>query len=238
MTGTLFGVGAGPGDPELLTIKAARLIENARVIAYPAPEGGESFARQIAGQYFPADVLEIPISIPMKEERFPAQKIYRQAAHEIAIHLKNGINVVVLCQGDPFFYGSFMYLFIKLKKTFPIEVVPGVSSLAGCTAAAQQPLCARMESVTIIPAPLDEGQLRLCLGRKNRGGFVIVKVGRYFRKVKRVLESLGLERESRIIVHASLPDEQVRFVCDLGNDVDIPYFSTILVPGSDPYGSG
>ena len=107
--GKLYGVGVGPGDPELITLKAARLIAQADVIAYPAPEGGKSFARSIAQSHISNDCIEIEMSVPMKTERFPAQSVYDTGAKEIAEHLRAGRDVIVLCEGDPFFYGSFMY---------------------------------------------------------------------------------------------------------------------------------
>lgn len=237
MTGTMIGVGLGPGAPDLVTVKAARLIENARVIAYPAPEGGESFARKIAKPYIPENAIEIPILVPMQEERFPAQEIYRQASTKIAKHLNEGTDVIVLCQGDPFFYGSFMYLFITLENSHPIEVVPGVSSLAGCAAAAKQPLCARMEPLLILPAPISEDQLRSQLSEKDRGGVVIVKIGRHFKKLKKVLHSLGLIKNAVFVAHASLPQENILPIVEVSDEQEVPYFSTILIPGRDPYGT-
>ena len=143
MTGTLFGVGLGPGDPDLITRKAARLIREAEVIAYPEPLDGSSFARSIAESLFAEDVIEVPVSVPLQEERFPAQEVYRTAAAEIKDHLDSGTDVIVLCQGDPFFYGSFMYLFVRLAEGYRAEVVPGcvfaLSLLRGRAAAALRP---------------------------------------------------------------------------------------------------
>ncbi|MEM8702709.1 MAG: precorrin-2 C(20)-methyltransferase, partial [Pseudomonadota bacterium] len=134
MSGTLFGIGLGPGDPELMTLKAHRLISSAKVIAYPAPDTGESFARSIAASTIPQNAREIPIVVPMRIDRFPAREIYDKAAAEIAKVLAAGEDVVTLCEGDPFFYGSFMYLFDRLCDRFEIEVVPGVTSLTACAA--------------------------------------------------------------------------------------------------------
>ena len=110
MTGTLYGVGVGPGDPELITRKAARLIEGAPVVAYPALAGNPSFARAIAADLIPAGAREIVMDVPMTVERAPAQEAYDRGAAEIAAALEAGDDVVCLCEGDPFFYGSFMYL--------------------------------------------------------------------------------------------------------------------------------
>ena len=233
VTGKLYGVGVGPGDPELITIKAANLICKAKVIAYPAPVDGDSFARSIAEKHFHSDSIEIPISIPMQESRFPAQFVYKTAAAEISNYLNDGTDVVALCQGDPFFYGSFMYLFVLLAEQFPVEVIPGVSSLSGCSAAAQRPLCARLESFSVLPAPMAETELydRLAKG----GAAAIVKVGRHLPKVNKVLSTLGLNKGAVFISHATLPNQKVLPLAELSDEA--PYFSTILVPGRDPNGA-
>ena len=153
MTGTLYGIGVGPGDPELMTLKAHRLISTARVVAYPAPDDGDSFARQIAAATIPEDAEEIPMIVPMRVDRFPAQEVYAGAAERIAGHLELGTDVAVLCEGDPFFYSSFMYLFARLAKRFPVEIVPGVTSLTACAAALKRPLTSRNDVLTVLPGP-------------------------------------------------------------------------------------
>ena len=234
LTGKLIGVGLGPGDPELVTLKAARLISSAQVVTYPEPAGGQSFARSIAAALIPEAATEIPIPIPMQESRFPAQDVYRTAAERIARRLEEGTDVVALCQGDPFFYGSFMFLFSRLAARFPVTVVPGVPSLAACAAAAAQPLCARMEALSVLPAPMDEPELERRLAKN--GAAVIVKLGRHLAKARRVLERLHLSERAVYVAHATLPQQQVLPLAQAPEDA--PYFSMILVPGRDPYGSG
>ena len=114
MTGRVCGLGVGPGDPELITLKALRLLRAAAVVAYPAPADGPSFARAIVARWLSPSQREIVIRVPMNAERFPIEAIYDGAAEEIAAALDCGDDVAVLCQGDPFFYGSFMYLFARL----------------------------------------------------------------------------------------------------------------------------
>ena len=142
MSGILYGLGLGPGDPELVTVKAARILRSATVIAYPVLENRDSFARMIAAEYIPDGIEEIPIIIPMTIERLPAQKAYDKATKKIAKVLCNGLDVVCLCEGDPFFYGSFMYLFARLSKLFKVDIIPGVTSLTACAAVAKKPLLA------------------------------------------------------------------------------------------------
>lgn len=158
--GTFYGVGLGPGDPELMTLKAHRLISNARIIAYPAPDDGESFARSIAADAIRPDAREIPIVVPMRVDRFPARAVYDKAAEKIGAALDDGHDVVTLCEGDPFFYGSFMYLFERLSPRFACEIVPGVTSLTACAARLGRPLTARNDVLTVIPGPLPDDEIR------------------------------------------------------------------------------
>lgn len=225
-SGILYGVGVGPGDPDLLTLKAHRLIETAEVIAYPAPEGGDSFARAIVADSIPVNAEEICISVPMSVARFPAQDVYDEAAATISGHLKSGRNVVVLCEGDPFFYGSFMYLYERLADVHMIEVVPGVSSLMTCAARIKRPLAGRNDVLKIIPAPLPED--RLLAEIKSADAAAIIKVGRHYDKVRKVLDQLGLTSACGYIERASLDNEIVKPLnaVDGGN---IPYFSMILL---------
>ena len=229
MNGTLRCVGLGPGDPELITRKAERLIRAAMVIAYPSPAGGTSFARSIASELLRPDVVEIPIEVPMQIERFAALDAYDAGASEISSHLDNGNDVVVLCQGDPFFYGSFIYLFERIDRRFDIEVVPGVTSMTACAAAALQPLCGRQEELTILPAMLSRTEFSDRLVSPNP--FVIIKVGRHIAKVKEVLHRLGRIDEAVYVSHASLPHQNALPLRDAPEPA--PYFSTVIVPGKN-----
>ncbi|HEY6334274.1 MAG TPA: precorrin-2 C(20)-methyltransferase [Alphaproteobacteria bacterium] len=224
--GTLYGLGVGPGDPELLTLKALRIIRAAPVIAYPAPEHGASFARAIVSRYLSPAKCEIPIRIPMVSARYPAQEIYEKAAAKIDEFLVRGEDVAVLCEGDPFFYGSFMYLFGRLAEHRKTEVVPGVSSLVACACAAHLPLAARNDALTVIPAPLAEEALAARL--EDVEAAAIIKLSRHFTKVRRVLDRLGLSGNARYIEHASLASQRILSL-DAVCEADVPYFSMILV---------
>ena len=148
-TGTLYGVGVGPGDPELMTVKAWRLISMAPVIAYLAANGKDSTARDIALPFIPDDAEHLVIDMPMRTGRELGQRAYDFGAAAIAVHLKTGRDVVMLCEGDPFFYGSFMYLFARLTKDYKTIVVPGVTSITASAAAIGRPLSARNEVVDV-----------------------------------------------------------------------------------------
>jgi len=226
MSGTLFGVGVGPGDPELLTLKAHRLINQALVIAYPAPDSGDSFARTIVAELIPEQAREIPIIVPMQVDRFPAQEVYDQASAEVAAELDGGHDVVVLCEGDPFFYGSFMYLYERLADRYPIEIVPGVTSMTACAAVLSRPLAARNDVISVIPAPLPEAELKSRIEAADAAA--IIKVGRHFQKVRRVLDDLGLTDASGYVERATLDNQKISRLSDLDADA-APYFSMILV---------
>jgi len=231
MSGTLYGVGVGPGDPELVTRKAWRLIENASFVAYPAPDNADSFARRIAAEAIAPNATELPIIIPMRADRFPAQDVYDEAATRIAERLDAGDDVVTLCEGDPFFYGSFMYLWARLR-AHPTIVVPGVSSVMACASAWQRPLTARNDMLTVIPATRPAEDIRQALERAEAAA--IMKLGRHFEKVRGILRDLGLEDRAGYVERASLPEQRVIPLADVKGEA--PYFSMILVTkGDDPW---
>jgi len=234
MTGAcLYGLGVGPGDPELVTLKAARILQACPVVAYPAPDDGVSFARSIVADLMPAGVTEIPMVIPMRTERYPAFEVYDAAAGTIGGHLDAGRDVAVLCEGDPFFYGSFMYLFSRLAGRYRIEIVPGVTSLTACAAALGRPLAGRNDVLSVVPATLDEGALRDRLEAADAAA--IIKLGRHLDKVRRVLDHLGLTGRAGYVERATLPNQKAVPLVRL--DVEMaPYFSMILVyRGGEPW---
>lgn len=231
-TGRLYGVGLGPGDPDLLTLRAAGLISAAEVIAFPALEGGSSLARSIAADLIPEGCREIVIDIPMRNEREPAQAAYDRGARAIASELEAGRDVVVLCEGDPFFYGSFMYLHARLADRFECEVVPGVTSVTAAAARAGQPLVARNERMTVLPGPLPEAELKDRIARAE--SVVIMKLGRHLPKVRAVIGALGLTGQATYVERVGLPQERVCPLADAPEEA--PYFSMILiVKGGDPW---
>ena len=223
--GTLYGLGVGPGDPELLTLKALRILRAAPVLAYPAPPEGDSMARAIAAPHLPGGQTEIAIRMPLDAAQFPADEVYGAAARDIAGHLQAGRDVAALCEGDPFFYGSFMYLFARLAEEHRVEVVPGVSSPMACAAALRAPLAARNDVLSVLPAPLGEDVLKARL--EDCDAAAIVKVGRHVAKVRRVLQDLGLEDRARYIERAGLAAERILPLAEAADPA--PYFSMVLV---------
>ena len=226
MTGTLYGLGIGPGDPDLITVKALKILQATSVLAYPVLEDGDSLARAIVAPHLVTPKTEIAIRIPMTVDRGPAQKAYDVAAQEISRHLIDGQNVVVLCEGDPFFYGSFMYLFGRIAEEFPVEVVPGVSSLTACATALQSPLSARNDVLTVLPAPLPSDVLAAQLNATDSAA--IMKVGRHFERVRDLIIDLGLEDKARYIERATMANEKILPLREVPADA-APYFSMILI---------
>jgi precorrin-2/cobalt-factor-2 C20-methyltransferase len=228
MSGTLFGLGIGPGDPDLITVKAQAILRDAPVIAYPAPEGGESLVRRIAAPYVPTGRVEIVIATPMAADRFPAQEVYDRYAEVLASHLAAGRDVALLCEGDPFLYGSFMYLYQRLAGRHPCRVVPGVSSLAAVAAVAGRPLCERNEVLTVIPAPLPDADLAALVAAAD--AVAIMKVGRHLGRVRAVLDRLGVASDAVFVSRATFADQQVQPLAAVADET-APYFSMILCWG-------
>jgi precorrin-2/cobalt-factor-2 C20-methyltransferase len=172
------------------------------------------------------------MDVPMSVERAPAQAAYDKGAAEIAEVLEAGNDVICLCEGDPFFYGSFMYLFARLSEQFEVEVVPGVTSITTCAARAGMPLAARNERLTILPGPLPEDELRARI--EGAESVAIMKVGRHLAKIKGVIDGLGLTERAVYVERASLPEEVVLPLADAPEKA--PYFSMILLTkGADPW---
>jgi precorrin-2/cobalt-factor-2 C20-methyltransferase len=232
MTGTLYGVGLGPGDPELITLKAARFIQSATTIAYPTLAGGDSFARAIAADLIGDGVREIRMNVPMTTDRGPAQRAYDLGAASIAETLDKGEDVVCLCEGDPFFYGSFMYLNARLADKYTVKVIPGVTSITACAAESGRPLVARNERLTVLPGPMDAATLRARIAGAE--AVAIMKVGRHLPKIRAVIDDLGLTASATYIERATLPEQVVLPLSQAPEKA--PYFSMILLTkGADPW---
>lgn len=223
--GTLYGLGLGPGDPELVTLKALRLLRAAPVIAYPSPETGDSFARSIVAEYLHPTQRELRIAFPMRPGP-PPNAIYDAGAATIAAELDCGDDVVFLCQGDPFFYGTFAAIFTRLAPRYPVEVIPGVSSLTACAAAAGTPLAQRDETVTVIPATLAEEELARCLSAAETAA--VIKLGRHAGKVFRVLTALGRLDDALYIERATQIRQRVARFAEIETTA-VPYFAMALV---------
>lgn len=226
VSGKLYGVGVGPGDPELMTVKAWRLISTAKIIAYLCANGKNSTARDIAKPFIPDDTTEIAIDMPMRVEREPGEAAYDKGAAAISVHLEQGHDVVMLCEGDPFFYGSFMYIFERLASKFETIVVPAVTSITAAAAAIGQPLVGRNDMLKVLPATLPEDRLHFELATSQ--AVAIIKVGRHFGKLKLILAELGLLSKAIAIENATHDNQKITAVQNIKGDT-LPYFTTIIV---------
>jgi len=230
MTGTLYGLGVGPGDPELLTLKAVRILKQVRVVSYITPlekDGpGPSMARSIASSHLARDIVEISVPIAMREDPKPGQVAYDEAAEKISGLLDEGQDVAFLCEGDPLLYGSFMYLLERLSSIYRVITVPGVSSLGGAAAAANLPLVSRHESLAVLPATLSIEELEARLQKAEAAA--IFKVGRHLEKIRTVLRGLGCENDAWLVIRASHEDQHVMKLMEAPDRA--PYFSMVLVP--------
>ena len=235
--GTLYGVGLGPGDPELVTVKAARLIGEADVVAYHSARHGHSIARRIAEPYLRAGQIEEHLVYPVTTETTAhpggyngaIEDFYAEAAERIATHLAAGRNVALLAEGDPLFYSSYMHMHTRLTSRFKAVIVPGVTSVAAASAAISTPLVQGEQVLTILPGTLapDELQRRLA----DTDAAVGMKLGRSYPAVQQALSQSGRLDEAFYIERASTDSQRVLPAGEVSSDT-VPYFSLAMVPGT------
>jgi precorrin-2 C20-methyltransferase/precorrin-3B C17-methyltransferase len=234
-TGRLYGVGLGPGDPELVTVKALRILRQVQVVAYPTAKHGRSNARSIVCSELTRDQIELPMVYPVTTEptehpggyEAALAEFYDETADQIALHLENGRDVAILCEGDPFFYGSYMYLHDRLAHRFPTQVIPGIPSIMGAAARLGTPLVRRDSELTVLPGTLSEEVLTARLSAP--GAFAIIKLGRNFAKVRSALQRAGVADRALFIERATMAAECIVPLAEV-NPLQVPYFSLILVP--------
>jgi precorrin-2/cobalt-factor-2 C20-methyltransferase len=233
MTACFVGVGVGPGDPELITLKAARLIREADVVGYIANTSGDSQARHIAAGVLAeakAGQRELPVPMPMSEQRNLANRVYDDAAREIRTALDAGERVVFLCEGDPLFFGSFAYLLIRLEADYACAVVPGISSVNAASAALCLPLTVLSESFAVISGRHDEAQLVDVLNRHD--SVVIMKAGRARPRILNALAATGRIGDARYLEYIGRDNEMIETdVARLAHAAG-PYFSIFVVTRS------
>jgi len=234
--GKLIGVGVGPGDPELVTLKAIRALGEADVISFFAKAGNESHSRAIAARHLRAAVTELPLLYPVTTElpkcsngyRDAIRDFYDGAAAKIAAHLGDGSTVVVLCEGDPLFYGSYMHLHARLAPRFATEVVAGVTGMSGCWSAAGMPIAQGDDVFTVLPATLPEAELARRL--TDADAAVVMKVGRHLPKLRRALKCSGQLDRAIYVERGTMADAKMIPLADKTDD-DAAYFAVVLVPG-------
>ena len=226
MAGKLYGVGVGPGDPELLTLKAAKLIGQADIIAYPMNKAGKSVAYQIASSHVVENCETFGFYIPMSADRTGANLAYDDAATRLQQYLDLGKKVVCLCEGDAFFYGSFAYIFERLTDEYNIEIIPAVPAFVAASAALKIPMIIQNEDLQIIPATLDEAILIDKMRTSNN--VAIYKVGRHFAKIRQILAKLNLLEKSNLVEYVSQSQQNVTPMMAT-NEATRPYFSMIII---------
>lgn len=226
MTGTLHLVGVGPGDPELITVKAVRLLDEVDVVAYPDPGSGAAMALDIARIHINPHAELLPMALPMRVEPEAGQAAYDAGADAIGLRLEAGRDVAYLCEGDPLFYGSAMYLLARFKDRARVAVIPGITSISAAAAAIPVPLVARNEMLTVLPATLSDTVLhRELLATPS---VAIIKIGRHFDRIVRLLKLSGRFGEALLIEHASTARQRIVRLRDGAEAGERPYFSLIL----------
>lgn len=234
--GRLLGLGVGPGDPELITVKALRLLREAPVVAYFVAKGKRGNAFGIIEAHLQAQQTLLPLVYPVTTEVLPAPLSYEQvisdfydeASVQVADHLDAGRDVAVICEGDPFFYGSYMYLHDRLAQRYEAEVIPGVCSMLGGASVLGAPLVYRNQTLTVLSGVLPHEELKRRLADADAA--VIMKLGRNFPKVREVLAELGLDGRALYVERATMANQKI-VALDAVDPQSSPYFSLIVVPG-------
>lgn len=235
-TGRLIGVGTGPGDPELLTLKAVRALEEADVVAFFAKRGSNGNARGIVGPYFRETWIELPLIYPVTTEihkdateyRDAIAGFYENSVERIENHLKDGKIVAILSEGDPLFYGSYMHLHVRLSPKWPTEVIPGVTAMSGCWSQTGTPIVQGDDILTVLPGTLSEFELTRRLADTDAA--VIMKVGRNLPKIRKALATTGLLDRAIYVERGTMANTSSIRLAEKADD-NAPYFSIVLVPG-------
>lgn len=234
--GRLIGVGTGPGDPELLTLKAVRALGEAQVIAHFAKRGNNGNARAIIGAHLRPDVVELPLLYPVTTEidrhhadyRSQIQDFYAESAAAVAVHLDAGRTVAVLSEGDPLFYGSYMHLHVRLSADYPTEVIPGVTAMSGCWSQVGVPIVQGDDVLTVLPGTMSEFELTRRLADTDAA--VIMKVGRNLPKIRRALAATDKLSRAIYVERGTMAETWSTPLAEKPDD-SAPYFSIVLVAG-------
>ena len=222
--GKLVGVGVGPGDPELITLKAVRVLEQADVVVH------------FTARYLKPGIRELPLTFPVTTELpkdeapycAAVRTFYDAAARDVAAHLDDGRLVAVVCEGDPLFYGSYMHLHVRLAHRYRSEVVAGVSGMSGCWSAVGTPMAQGDDVFSVLPGTLAQDELERRLGETD--AVVVIKLGRNLPKVRRALERTGRLARAVYVERGTMTDERAIPLAAKADDC-APYFAMVLVPG-------
>ncbi|WP_164659887.1 precorrin-2 C(20)-methyltransferase [Tropicibacter sp. Alg240-R139] len=234
--GTIYGLGLGPGNPDLMSVRSDRLLRNARHVAYFRKAGKSGQARGIVNSLLPESVIEFPMEypvtteIPLMDPRYNEMlaSFYEDCTKRLKELSEQGEDVVVLCEGDPFFYGSFMHLYSRLRDRAPVEVVPAITGMSGAWTATGDPITWGDDVLTVLVGTLSEDELTRRMS--DTDALVVMKIGRNIGKVTRALKASGLYDRAWIVEYAQMPNQRV---CKLSENCEglTPYFSIIIVHG-------
>jgi precorrin-2/cobalt-factor-2 C20-methyltransferase len=235
--GTLYGVGVGPGDPELMSLKAARILGSVPVVVFFSRKGGNGVARSIVeGRLNPAaEILRLDypftteVDAGTDEYRTALTTFYDAAAARLAASLAAGRDVAVLCEGDPFLYGSYAHLHARLACAYPCEVVAGVAAMSGCWTRAGVAITRGDDALTVLSGTMDETRLVALLSACDAA--VIMKVGRNLPKIRRALAETALLERAIYVERGTMPEERILPLAQKSDD-EAPYFSLVLVPSA------
>jgi precorrin-2/cobalt-factor-2 C20-methyltransferase len=235
-SGCLFGVGLGPGDPELVTVKAAKILSSVPIVASFAKKGASGRARAILDRWVSSNCRHLPLVYPVTTElhfcdpAYVAQLhgFYEDAAVALAVHLLAGQDVALVCEGDPLFYGSFIHLYVRLKDRFRTEIIPGVTGMSGCWSATKAPIAWGDDVLSVLPGTLSHAALVRHLSTSE--AVVIIKIGANLAKILTAIKETGRLSSALYVEHGT---SEAQTIIPLGDKTGghAPYFSSILIPG-------
>ncbi|UZD91534.1 precorrin-2 C(20)-methyltransferase [Cognatishimia activa] len=236
MSGTIYGIGLGPGDPDLMSVKTHRLLTNAKHVAFFRKAGRKGQARAIVDGMIPAGAVEFPMEypvtteIPLTDPRYNEMlsRFYAEVTDHLIALAKSGEDVVVLCEGDPFFYGSFMHIYTRVKDHVPTEVVPAITGMSGAWTATGAPITWGDDVLTVLMGTLGEEKLTQHIA--DTDALVIMKIGTNFEKVIRALKAGGKFDDAYLVQFATMGKQTVNKLSEVTENVT-PYFSIIVVHG-------
>lgn len=236
IAGTLFGVGVGPGDPDLITLKAAKILRAAHTVGYFRKRGAAGHALEIARPHFAPSTRELafeyPITteVPFGDKRYQdvIGAFYATVSETIRHLLAEGEDFILICEGDPFFYGSFLHIYERLRGHFPIVVVPGVTGISGCWSAAGMPIALGDDVLTVLPGTLAREELADRLSRTDAAA--IMKVGCNLAKIRDAINMAGRLGDAIYVERGTMAKERIAPLASIEAET-APYFSIVLVPG-------
>mgnify|MGYP001321981519 CR=1 FL=1 len=232
--GKIYGVGLGPGDSDLITIKADKIIRKSKYFFFFKKKGNKGRALEIVKNLIKKDAVQIPLEYPLTTEIHFSSKAYKQKLSEfykeclkkIKIILNQNIDICLLCEGDPLFYGSFIHLYEKLKNSFEIDIIPGITGMSGAWTATKIPMIYGNQVLTVLMGTLDNETLRKHVNSSD--GLVIMKIGKNFKKICKILQDEGAYDKAYLISNATTQEEKVSKLSE-NNHKSVPYFSIILI---------